>query len=98
MDNAASSLQTSAKIMAYYEKYMLFVGVFGQLLYYIQAVKIFLLGSAEGVSVLAFLLGFISVSSWLVYGYLINNKILVISNLIAVFGALLVLAGIFIYG
>jgi MtN3 and saliva related transmembrane protein len=98
MEDSISLSQPKLKIIYYYEKYMLVMGVLGQMLYYIQGVKIFLSESAEGVSFFAFLLGLISVSSWLVYGLLIKNKALVISSFVAVFGALIVIAGIFMYG
>jgi len=77
---------------------MMAMGVIGQLLFYVQGVKIFVTRSANDVSMLGFLLGLISVSSWLIYGLLIKNKVLVIANIFAVIGALLVIVGILIHG
>lgn len=81
-----------------YKKYMFVIGILGQLLFYMQALKIFTDRSAEDVSLFGFLFGLISVSSWLLYGILIRDKVLVVANAFAVVGALLVICGIFIYG
>ena len=97
MSNSIESVCVKSKILAYYEKYMLFIGIVGQLLYYLQAVKIFSSMSADGVSLPAFCLGGVSVLSWYIYGILIGNKPLIISNLIAVIGASLVIIGIVLY-
>jgi MtN3 and saliva related transmembrane protein len=87
-----------AKLFRHYERYMLAMGMIGQVLYFAQAVKIFYTQAAKDVSLLGFTLGFVSVSSWLVYGILIKNRPLVFANIVAVIGALLVLVGILMYG
>jgi|SRR5579871_1415636 len=94
-----SSIQTNskAKVLFYYEKYMLAVGILGQLLFYTQGIKIFMTKSANDVSILGFLFGLISVTSWLIYGILIKNKVLVYANAVAVIGAVFVIIGILIY-
>ncbi len=94
-----NSLQNLSKVgfLTYYEKYMVVIGIFGQLMFYIQGAKIFVTQSANDVSILGFLLGLITVSSWLVYGILIKNRILVISNIFAVIGALFVIIGALLY-
>jgi MtN3 and saliva related transmembrane protein len=86
------------KIAKYYEKYMLGMGILGQSLFYVQALKIFISCSAKDVSLLGFTLGLISVSSWLVYGIMIKNKVLIVSNAVAVVGAFLVILGVLIHG
>jgi MtN3 and saliva related transmembrane protein len=86
------------KFLIRYERYMLVVGVLGQLLFYSQGIKIFLTKSASDVSILGFLFGLVSVSSWLIYGILIKNKVLIVSNAVAVIGALLVVIGVYIHG
>jgi len=80
-----------------YEKYMLVIGVGGQLLYYLQAYKIFASKNSENVSLEAFLLGFISVASWLIYGIILKNRVLIVSNIFAVIGALSVITGILLF-
>lgn len=86
------------KFFRYYERYMMTMGIVGQFLFYVQGVKIFVTKSATGVSLTGFLLGLISVSSWLIYGILIKNKVLVLANAIAVIGALFAIVGILIHG
>jgi MtN3 and saliva related transmembrane protein len=95
-----NSVQTAPKstLLLIYEKYMVVVGVLGQLLFYTQGVKIFMTQSASDISLLGFLLGLISVTSWLVYGILIKNKVLIIANAFAVIGALFVVTGVLIHG
>ncbi len=85
------------KLLYFYEKYMLAMGLIGQLLFYTQAFKIFHNHSAHDVSVYGFLLGLVSVASWLIYGILIKNRVLLLSNIFAFIGALLVILGIWIY-
>ncbi len=76
---------------------MFVVGTLGQLLFYIQGAKIFIDRAAKDVSLPAFVLGLVSVSSWLFYGILIKNKALIVANICAVIGALFVIIGILIY-
>jgi MtN3 and saliva related transmembrane protein len=98
MKDNSTEISSKTSLLTYYERYMLAVGIFGQFLFYAQGIKIFLTRSASDVSIFGFLLGFISVSSWLVYGILIKNRVLVLSNIFAVVGALFVIIGILIYG
>lgn len=78
----------------FYEKYMLFVGTGGSLVFYLQAFKIFYERSATDVSLAAFVAGLISVASWMIYGLMIKNRVLFISNVLATIGALIVVIGI----
>jgi len=79
------------------EKYMFVVGIAGQLLYFIQAIKIFAAKDAGEVSLPAYTLGFIAVTSWMLYGMMLKNKVLIVSNIIAMIGALLVITGILLF-
>ncbi len=80
-----------------YEGYMYVIGILGQLVFYLQAFKIFMDQSAKDVSLAAFLFGLLSVTSWLIYGLIIKNKVLVLANVIASIGALAVVIGILKY-
>lgn len=93
-----SSSSAKSNFATYYEKYMFVIGVLGQLLFYTQGIKIFMTQSASDVSILGFTIGLISVTSWLVYGCIIKNKVLIVANAFAVIGALLVVIGILIHG
>lgn len=66
-------------------------------MFFVQAFKIFATKSAKDLSLLAFVISFVALSSWLVYGILNKDKPLIISNIVALVGAGLVLAGIVIY-
>ncbi len=98
MDENSIEVQSKSKVLVHYEKYMFVVGILGQLLFFSQGFKIFLTKSAGDVSIFGFLFGLISVSSWLIYGIMLKNKVLISSNAVAVIGALLVVIGILIYG
>ncbi len=98
MTNPPVELSLKMRLFLYYERYMLVVGVLGQLLFYVQGIKIFYSQSAKDVSILGFSLGLVSVSSWLVYGILIKNEPLIVANIFAVLGALFVISGILKYG
>lgn len=78
----------------FYEKYMFFIGIAGQLVFYLQAYEIFSAQKAENVSLPAFLFGLLSVSSWLIYGIMIKNRPLIVANAVAVVGALAAVIGI----
>lgn len=80
-----------------YEKYMFLIGGSGSLIFYLQAIKIFHEESAAAVSLPAFIIGLISVASWMIYGILIKNRVLFISNVLATVGALIVIIGILFY-
>jgi MtN3 and saliva related transmembrane protein len=98
MGDNSMEMISKHKFLSYYEKYMMCMGVLGQLLFYVQGVKIFVSKSANDVSIVGFALGLISVSSWLLYGILIKNRVLIIANAFAVVGALFVIVGILIHG
>jgi MtN3 and saliva related transmembrane protein len=84
-------------MIKFYEKYMLLIGGGGSLIFYLQAIKIFYEHNAAAISLSAFIVGLVSVVSWMVYGILIKNRILFISNVLATIGALFVVIGIIIY-
>ncbi|MBN9412650.1 MAG: hypothetical protein J0H12_01815 [Candidatus Paracaedimonas acanthamoebae] len=85
---------SKSKFLKYYAKYMLCMGIVGQSLFYLQAIKIFLTGNAQGVSLSGFTIALFSSISWVIYGHLLKDKILMSVNIIAVLGAILTLAAI----
>jgi uncharacterized protein with PQ loop repeat len=80
-----------------FEKITIFMGILGQTCPYIQAYKIFSLKSAYAVSFSSQLIGVMSISCWILYGYSRNIRALTISNTVGLFGILLVLLGLWIY-
>lgn len=83
------------KLINISEKLMTIIGVCGQTLFYFQAYKIYAGGSAQDVSVPGFCFAFFSLISWLFYGLLIKNKVLIIVNAFAAIGAFLTLLAIY---
>lgn len=81
----------------WFEKTTLFIGILGQTCPYLQGYKIFSLKSAFTVSLPSQLIGLLSVTCWILYGYSRNVRPLTISNIVGAFGILLVLLGIWIY-
>ncbi len=77
---------------------MSIIGTIGNIMFYLQAYKIFISKSAESVSGPGFLVSVIGLSSWLLYGILLKNKPLIIANGFGVIGATITLWGIFLYG
>lgn len=73
------------------------IGPVGNLMFYIQAYKIFLNKCATSISPLAFSISVVGLSSWLLYGIILKNKPLIIANLFGVIGAVLVLIGTVLY-
>ncbi|WGL59764.1 SemiSWEET family transporter [Pigmentibacter sp. JX0631] len=73
------------------------IGLFGNTMFYVQAFKIFELKSADSVSLNAFLISLLALSSWTYYGFYLKNTPLVVANLFGIFGTILVLSGIYIY-
>ena len=98
MDEMKIQVPLKERVKKYYERYMLAMGVLGQSLFFIQGIKIFVNRSAQDVSLVGFLFGLVSVTSWLIYGIMIKNRVLIIANLCAVIGALTVVMGILIHG
>jgi MtN3 and saliva related transmembrane protein len=84
--------------MKLYEKYIGIVGSLGNLMFFIQAYKIFATKSAVSISAFAFIISIIGLASWLIYGFLLKNKPLIIANLVGVAGASFVLIGTCVYG
>lgn len=86
------------KWFSWYERYMMAVGPLSNCMFYIQAYKIFATKTALGISLPAFSIAVIGLSSWLIYGILLKSKVLILSNIIGVLGAIWVLVGIIYYG
>lgn len=80
-----------------YRHYMLFIGVFGQLVFYAQAYKIFTTHEAGGVSLLGFCVGLLAAISWFIYGILIKDFPILLANIVATIGAAGTVVGILVY-
>lgn len=96
-NNPAYLRKLKQQLIVTYEKYMFFIGIVGQLLFYFQAYKIFSTQSACSVSLVGFSISFISLTSWLIYGLILKNLVLTLSNIAGLIGCTLVLIGIMLY-
>lgn len=65
----------------YYEKYMFFIGAFGHTAALFQAYTIITKQTTAGVSVIGNLITFVSIASWLFYGTLTKNTLLITINI-----------------
>ena len=81
----------------WYKKYMIFIGIFGQCIFFAQFCTIILNKSAENVSLFGFICGFASSLSWLIYGSMLRDLPLIVTNTVATIGAILTIIAIFIY-
>jgi len=97
-DDLIMNEEKESNVRRFYSIYMIFIGIFGQLVFFAQAYKIFTTKHATDVSIIGFTAGLVSVTSWLIYGILLKDKPLIIANGVACLGALAALVGIIIYG
>jgi uncharacterized protein with PQ loop repeat len=64
-----------------YEKYMICMGSFGHFLFIFQTIKIIQTQSSYDVSLIGFFVSFISLVSWLIYGILKGDSVLILVNI-----------------
>jgi uncharacterized protein with PQ loop repeat len=74
------------------------VGLIGQTAVYIQVFKIFYLRSSYAISFIATFISFTSLVFWLIYGFEMKSKPLIICNIVGLVGNSLILLGIIFYG
>jgi MtN3 and saliva related transmembrane protein len=66
---------------------MLFIGIAGHFIFVFQTYKVLSLKSATDVSMEGFFIAFLSVISWLVYGYLRQDFVLIKVNIFGLFAS-----------
>jgi MtN3 and saliva related transmembrane protein len=69
----------------------------GQSMHYVQAWKIFTTKSSEDISLTAYIICFILVTHWLIYGFIIKDKVIIIAETLGVIGVSLVIYGTLLY-
>ena len=77
--------------------YMSWILSLGQSMHYIQAWKIFTTKSSEDISLTAYIICFILVTHWLIYGFFIKDKVIIIAEILGIIGVILVISGTLIY-
>ncbi len=80
-----------------YRKYMLVVGMVGNVFFFVQAWHIFRNQSADDVNLLAFVIALWAVSSWFGYGVVKRDAVLIAANVVGVTGAAMVVVGKLMY-
>jgi MtN3 and saliva related transmembrane protein len=84
----------NSKSLYYYARFMILVGMLGQSLYYLQAFKILRQGSAADVSLEGFIVALFALICWMIYGFLVKDKVIIIVNVFGSLGAGLTLISI----
>lgn len=69
------------KILGFYGNYMVLIGCMGHLIFILQAYKVILNKNAENVSVEGIFIAFLSILSWLFYGIIKEDTILIKVNI-----------------
>jgi MtN3 and saliva related transmembrane protein len=89
--------QAPGKAKNAYGIYMTFIGICSQVFFYLQAYKIFKHHSAENLSFYAFLIALVCSLHWLLYGMVIRDKPIFVSNMLGCVGISLNIIGMLIY-
>ncbi|MGV3345705.1 SemiSWEET family transporter [Enterobacteriaceae bacterium LUAb1] len=79
------------------ENYMSWIGPIGNFMFYFQAGKIFMTSKASDISLSGFIISLIAMSSWLIYGVIMKDRALIITNTIGFIGVVAVLTGVAMY-
>ena len=97
MIDFVKKLKKNEKFNENFEKYMYFIAILGSIFLYIQAYKIYEKKSANDISILAFsIVVFVSLN-WLIYGYILDKKVLIVSSILGAIGASIILYLCYIY-
>ena len=84
-------------MLKWFKIYMIFIGICGQASFFLQFATIIRHHSAANVSLPGFICWLVSMVSWLIYGIVMKDKVLIIANIVATIGAALNVAAILIY-
>lgn len=84
----------SNTILKFYEKYMILMGIVGHFIFIFQIRTILLNQSSTDVSLEGFLIAFVSIASWLLYGILKKDTVLITVNIFGVLAAIACLIAI----
>ncbi|MCC7006270.1 MAG: hypothetical protein IT497_06465 [Ottowia sp.] len=85
------------KLKKFAGTYMNIVGPIGNFMFYFQAFEIFSTQKSGAVSFTGFVISVIALTSWLLYGYILSNRPLIIANAVGLIGAICVVLGIILF-
>jgi MtN3 and saliva related transmembrane protein len=85
------------KVLKLYEKYMTLMGILGHFIFIFQTYKIVAFKNASNVSLEGFCIAFLSIVSWLFYGILKQDKVLVTVNVFGFISSLICIIAIIIF-
>jgi MtN3 and saliva related transmembrane protein len=77
-------MKFSPAFLEWYKVYISFMGIIGHSLYLFQAARIWSTGSAHDVSLIGFIMAFIAMVSWLIYGIMVKDKAIIRVNIAGV--------------
>ena len=95
LDGNANTIDIKDKILRFYEKYMILMGSAGHFIFIFQTHKMIVNNSASGVSLEGFCIAFLSIISWLFYGALKKDRVLIAVNIFGLIAALVCITAIF---
>lgn len=84
------------KVLKFYERYMTLMGVLGHFIFILQTYKIVSCKNASNVSLEGFCIAFLSIVSWLFYGILKQDKVLVTVNVFGFISSLICIVAIIV--
>ena len=91
------NLKKNKKFNENFEKYMFFIAILGSVFLYIQAYKIYEKKSANDISIVAFSIVLFVSLNWLLYGYILDKKVIILSSILGAIGSSIVLYLTYLY-
>jgi uncharacterized protein with PQ loop repeat len=85
------------RLEALYAHYMVVVGSVGHFLFVLQTIKIIQTGSSQDVSLGGFVISFVSLVSWLMYGFMKKDRVLIIVNMFGAIAAFICISTILLF-
>lgn len=70
------------KILTFYDKYMVIIGILGHSFFVFEDYEIIRAGSSQNLSLQGFIVTLLALLSWLIYGLLKKDRVLIIVNVV----------------
>ena len=95
--NFGDHMNVKRFLLAHYDKYMFFMGFAGQFIFVFQIKKILITRCSTDVSLEGFLISSLATASWLLYGLLRSDKVLIGVNLFGTIAGIICLIVIIMF-